>query len=57
MDIINLGFGVNGKIINEDQFKKLKLKPNENTIFKILFSEDNDGNEIFLNSNDYFLDE
>jgi len=43
LDIINLGFGVNGKIINEDQFKKLKLKPNENT-FKILFSEDNDGN-------------
>jgi len=43
LDIINLGFGVKGKIINEDQFKKLKLKPNENT-FKILFSEDNDGN-------------
>ena len=32
LDIIILVFGVNGKIINEDQFKKLKLKPNENTI-------------------------
>ena len=51
MDIINLGFGVNGKIINEEQIKKLKLKPNENALFKILFSEDNDENNNLLNFN------
>ena len=42
MNIINMGFGVNNKIITEDQFKKLKLKPHESSIFKIL---DNDNNE------------
>ena len=36
LDIINNGFGCNNKIINETQFKKLKLRPDERTIFKIL---------------------
>ena len=42
MDIIRIGFGVNNKIIIEDQYKKLKSKPHENSIFKIL---DNNQNE------------
>ena len=33
INIINSGFGYNNKIINESQFKKLKLKPDEGTIF------------------------
>ena len=43
LDIINNGFGCNNKIINESQFKKLKLRPDERTIFKIL---NNDEQEI-----------
>ena len=43
LDIINNGFGCNNKIINESQFKKLKLRPDERTIFKIL---NNDEKEI-----------
>ena len=42
MNIIKMGFSINNKIITEDQFKKLKLKPHENSIFKIL---DNNNNE------------
>ena len=38
MDIIRMGFGVNNKIITEDQYKKLKLKPHENSIFSILYN-------------------
>ena len=41
MDIIRKGFWVNNKIITEDQYKKLKLKPYENYIFKILDKNQN----------------
>ena len=43
-DIINNGFGFNNNIINESQFKKLKLKPDEGTIFKIICNDNNDNN-------------
>ena len=49
LEIINSGFGQNLKIIRLDQYKKLKNKQNENTIFKILNfdenKEDNDNDE------------
>lgn len=44
LDIINNGFGFNNNIINESQFKKLKLKPDEGTIFKIIYNDNNDNN-------------
>ena len=37
-----MSFSINNKIITENQIKKLKLKPHENSIFKIL---DNNNNE------------
>ena len=40
LDIINNRFWSNNKIINETQFKKLKLKPDERTIFKILSNDE-----------------
>ena len=43
MNIINMGFGINNKIITDNQFKKLKLKHHENSIFKIL--DNNNENE------------
>ena len=46
MDIINSGYGINKKIINETQFKKLKLKPDENSIFKILQVYDTNTDDI-----------
>ena len=36
LELINLGIGENLKIIKEEKFKKLKNKPNENTIFKFI---------------------
>ena len=42
LDIINNGFWYNNKIINESQFKNLKLKPDETSIFKILNNEEQD---------------
>jgi hypothetical protein len=42
LDIINNGFRSNNKIINETQFKKLKLRPDERTIFKILNNGETD---------------
>ena len=46
LDIINSGYGINKKIINETQFKKLKLKPDENSIFKILQVYDTNTDDI-----------
>ena len=40
LDIINYRFGCKNKIINETQFKKLKLMPDERTIFKILNNDE-----------------
>lgn len=44
LELINLGIGDNLTIIRADQFNKLKNKPNEKTIFKIM--------EPYLNDND-----
>ena len=48
LDIINNGFGCNNKIINESQFKKLKLRKDERNIFKILSNDDHDNINIFV---------
>ena len=44
LDIINCRFWYNNKIINESQFKKLKLKPDEGTRFRISSNDNNDIN-------------
>ena len=44
LDIINSRFWYNNKIINESQFKKLKLKPDEGTRFRISSNDNNDIN-------------
>ena len=48
LDIINSGYGINNNIINETQFKKLKLKPDENSIFKILQENNTNADDISL---------
>ena len=45
--MINNGFGCNNKTINESQFKNLKLKPDESTIFKIINNDEQDIDDNF----------
>ena len=48
LDIINSGYGISKNIINETQFKKPKLKPDENSIFKILQENNTNTDDISL---------
>ena len=55
LNIINAGFGVNEKIITQELYEKLKLKPSESSIFKILETQNDDDKNTDDNEN-YFED-
>ena len=55
LNIIKARFGVNGKIKTQELYERLKLKSSENSIFKILETQNDDDKNTDNNEN-YFED-